>query len=151
MRQPKCRRKKLEHFFAQACSNKGLAKNGHALRALNLSSFSKNRERMLRISSVAKERTEEAAVIFQNFQFRMECDSETLAKTGLPFPFLAHLFSVSALHLFVIGRDDGFLAGEIVVRSACRDFGRAGNIPHGGDFEAAPTEQTKGSLQNQLP
>src|SRR5436309_6636616 len=74
------------HLLADICLNDRFVEDGHALRALKLSAFTENRERVLWISGVPKERSEEAAVVLQDFQLGMEHHAEAFAKAGLPFP-----------------------------------------------------------------
>src|SRR5437879_4479226 len=150
MHEPEGSSKKLQHFVADTCSSERFAEDGHALRALHLGAFAEDRKRVLRITRVPKERAEEAAVVLQDFQLGMERDAKALAKTGLPFPLFTHLFGVGALHLIVIGGNDCFLAREIIVGSAGGNFGCAGDVAHGSDFEAATAEEFKGSLQDEV-
>ena len=105
---------------------------------------------MLRVCRVAKERSEEAPVVLQNFQFRMEDDAEAFAKARLSFPFFTDRFGVGALHLIVIGENDRLFAGEIIVGGTGGDFGGPCDVAHGSDFEAATTKQSKSSLEDQL-
>src|SRR6266849_2689891 len=79
----------------------------------------------------------------------MQEDAEAHAKLGAPFPFCPHFFGVPAQHLVVIGKNNGFLTRKIVVGGAGGDFGGLGNVPHGGDFEAAFPKQFQSSLQDQ--
>src|SRR6266849_8612149 len=79
----------------------------------------------------------------------MQEDAEARAKPGVPFPFFPHSFGVPALYLAVIGKNNSFLTGEIVVGGAGGDFGGMGNVPHGGHFEAAFAKQFESSLQDQ--
>src|SRR5207244_10973109 len=74
MHEPQGGWKKLLRFLADACFGNGFAEDGHALRALHLGTFPENGEGVLRVCRVAKERSEEAPVVMQNFQFRMEDD-----------------------------------------------------------------------------
>src|SRR5438552_13094793 len=87
MHEPQGGWKKLLRFLADACFGNGFAEDGHALRALHLGTFPENGEGVLRVCRVAKERSEEAPVVLQNFQFRMEDDAEAFAKARLSFPF----------------------------------------------------------------
>src|SRR5438477_10916348 len=98
MHEPQGGGKKSLHFLADTRSSNRFAEDGHTLCALKLSAFTENRKRVLWISGVAKERSEEAAVVLQDFQLGMEHHAEAFAKSGLPFPLFAHLFSVGALH-----------------------------------------------------
>src|SRR5437879_13008364 len=100
------------HLLADICRNDRFVEDGHALRALKLSAFTENRERVLWISGVPKERSEEAAVVLQDFQLGMEHHAEALAKAGLPFPLFTRLLGVNTLHLFGISGNDRFLAAE---------------------------------------
>src|SRR6266851_3261760 len=79
----------------------------------------------------------------------MQEDAEARATPGVPFPFFPHFFGVPALHLVVIGQNNGFLTGKIVVGGAGGDFGGLANVPHGGDFEPAFAKQFESSLQDQ--
>src|SRR5438094_2003144 len=143
MQEPQGGGKKFLHFLADTRSSDRFAENDHALRALHLGTFTENRERVLRITRVAKERSEEAPVVLQNLQLGMIPNAEAFAKSGLAFPLFTHLFSVGALHPIVIGGNDRFLAREIVVSSTEGNVGRAGDIAHGGGFEPGFAKQFK--------
>src|SRR5256886_6073679 len=67
MHEPQGGGKKSLHFLADTRPSDRFVEDGHALRALKLSAFTENRERVLWISGVAKERSEEAAVVLQDF------------------------------------------------------------------------------------
>ena len=132
MHEPQGGWKKLLRFLADACFGNGFAEDGHALRALHLGTFPENGEGVLRVCRVAKERSEEAPVVLQNFQFRMEDDAEAFAKARLSFPFFTDRFGVGALHLIVIGENDRLFAGEVAINRPLADLQRIGDELHVG-------------------
>src|SRR6266481_9478640 len=79
----------------------------------------------------------------------MECNTKAFAKPGLPFPLFTDRSCMDALHLVVIGGDDGFLAGKIIVGSAGGNVGGSGDVSHGRGFKARSAKQVECGRQNQ--
>src|SRR5271155_452069 len=116
----------------------GGEKNGHALLAILAGAVAEGGERVVRLACVAKERAEEFAVALENVELGMEGGAEAIFEVEMLIgECRGNPVSVFGLNVVVIGLDDGFFAGEIVVGGAEGRGRGSGEVAHGDGVEAA--------------
>lgn len=100
---------------------------------------------MAGLAGVPEECAEELAVALENVEFRVEGSAqpvfqvEAALRSGVA-ESRGEAAGVLGLHVIVIGLNDGFLAGEVVVGGAKGRPGSSGEFAHSGGVEAALTE-----------
>src|SRR5436309_15943429 len=103
---------------------------------------------MLRIAGEAKQCAEQLSILLQSVQFGVDYDAEPFAQPADAIEAVAQTRLMLALDLLVIGHDDRFFAGEVVVsRPGCRAR-RGGNVPHRGIFKASLPEKLQGRIED---
>src|SRR5277367_3346119 len=100
---------------------------------------------MVRLAGVAKQGAEELSVGLENVEFRVEGRPEAIFQIKMPVAgeCRGHAASVLGLNIVVVGLDDGFFAGEIVVGGAERSSGSGGEFAHGGGLEPTLAEDAE--------
>lgn len=104
---------------------------------------------MLWFSGEAKEGSEEFAVSLKNIELGVKSDTQAVVEVEFSFgEGGSDPGGVFGLNFVVIGLDDGFFAGEVVVSGSEGQVSCGGDFAHGGRFQAALAEDAECSVKD---
>src|SRR4029077_4988348 len=144
MQCPKRGGKNRANVIRQALVVEGGKKDGHTLLAIFACAVAESGKRVVRFAGVAKQRAEEFAVALEDVELRMKGGAEPALEVQVTSgKSVSHAASVFGLNIIVVGLNDGFLAGEVVVGGAERSSRCGCEFAHGGGFQTALAKDTK--------
>ena len=103
---------------------------------------------MVRIAAVAEQRPQQLAIAGHDVDLAVQRRAQPGAQVRRRREGLAAHGLVPRLDVVVVGRDDGLLAGEVVIGGAEGHAGRRRDVTHGGLLEAALPQQRQRRLED---